>query len=406
MRKIVSKIILIISIIFVCYITVSFVLQNKLKQTYEATHQKLNNYQKWGLNTNEFVMLALSVHPYLQVQNSIYMPIEYSNKKTLLERVILLADQHYANESIKNTNELLNKVGYVRDRIVKSDDLPQDFSVSILQQIQNVSGTVFESKPTLQTIIAAKQSIDSIDVTINAQMEKVRKDSLHAELQKYKMRCEEDEIFFIQRKSLAGQKITDRCYNEIDALHTQDYLNTNLSTLSSIVRERIFATVAESEKLRNQLYQNELFSELEKRKLHERLTLVPPPAVSTGKVIVINIAIQRLYAYDNGKSIFSHAVPITSGKNGFETVTGEFAIYYKQRNFRMTSPFPGIYYDNVVDYWMPFYLGYGIHDASWRTVYGTQDYPSVGSHGCVNTPLTEVAVLYNWADVGTKVIVY
>jgi len=406
MRKIGTNIILFISIIFVCYITVSFVLQNRLKQTYEVTHQKLNNYQNWGLNTNEFVTLALSVHPYLQFQNSIYIPIEYSNKKTLLERVILLADQHYASESIKNTNELLNKVGYVRDRIVKSDDLPQDFSVSILQQIQNVSGTVFESKPTLHTIIAAKQSIDSIDVTINAQMEKIRKDSLHAELQKYKMRCEEDKIFFIQRKSLAGQKITDRCYNEIDALYTQDYLNTNSSTLSSIVRERIFAIVAESEKLRNQLYQNELFSELEKRKLHERLTLVPPSAVSTGKVIVINLSIQRLYAYDNGKSIFSHAVPITSGKNGFETVTGEFAIYYKQRNFRMTSPFPGIYYDNVVDYWMPFYLGYGIHDASWRTVYGTQDYPSVGSHGCVNTPLSEVAVLYNWAEVGTKVIVY
>lgn len=406
MQKIATKTLFLFSIIIFCYLTVSFVLQNKLKRVYELTHQKLNNYQKWGLNTEEFVTLALSVHPYLQFHNSIYIPIKYSNKKLFLERVALLADQHYANESIKNTNDLLNKVGYIRDRVVKSDDLPQDFSVAILQQIQAVSGTVFESKPTLHTIIAAKQSIDTIDVTINAQMEKVRKDSLHAELQKYKKRCEEDEIFFIQRKSSAGQEITARCYIEIDSLYAQDYLNTNSSTLSSIVRERIYAIVTESEKLRNQLYQNELFAELEKRKQHERLTLVPPSAVSTGKVIVINLSIQRLYAYENGKSIFTHAVPITSGKNGFETVTGEFAIYYKQRNFRMTSPFPGIYYDNIVDYWMPFYLGYGIHDASWRSVYGTQDYGSVGSHGCVNTPLTEVGVLYNWAEIGTKVIVY
>ena len=33
---------------------------------------------------------------------------------------------------------------------------------------------------------------------------------------------------------------------------------------------------------------------------------------------------------ENGKSIFEVAVPITTGKYGFETVTGEFAIYLKK----------------------------------------------------------------------------
>ena len=72
---------------------------------------------------------------------------------------------------------------------------------------------------------------------------------------------------------------------------------------------------------------------------------------------------------------------------------------------QMQSPFPGIYYDDVVNYWMPFYLGYGLHDAPWRSVYGTQDYVGVGSHGCVNMPLYETSILYNWAEVGTKVVV-
>ena len=48
--------------------------------------------------------------------------------------------------------------------------------------------------------------------------------------------------------------------------------------------------------------------------------------------------------------------------------------------------------------------GYAIHDAPWRSSYGpgTQAY---GSHGCVNVPMPTMTTLYNWAEVGTKVIV-
>ena len=142
-----------------------------------------------------------------------------------------------------------------------------------------------------------------------------------------------------------------------------------------------------------------------KQKEVERLTLVPPAPRQEGKVIVVNLNLQRLYAYENGKSIFPSAVLITTGKRGFETVTGEFAVYLKEQQHKMVSPFPGIHYDDVVNYWMPFYLGYGLHDAPWRSIYGTQDYPDVGSHGCVNMPLKDTVVLYNWAEIGTKVIV-
>jgi lipoprotein-anchoring transpeptidase ErfK/SrfK len=60
-----------------------------------------------------------------------------------------------------------------------------------------------------------------------------------------------------------------------------------------------------------------------------------------------------------------------------------------------------------VQYWMPFYQGFGLHDASWRNGnFGGQDYYYGGSHGCVNLPLATAEFLYNWADIGTPVWVH
>ena len=46
----------------------------------------------------------------------------------------------------------------------------------------------------------------------------------------------------------------------------------------------------------------------------------------------------------------------------------------------------GSTYASPVKYWMPFYGGYGIHDASWRKAseFNSSTYHSDGSHGCVN----------------------
>ncbi|MCX6730485.1 MAG: L,D-transpeptidase, partial [Candidatus Roizmanbacteria bacterium] len=170
-------------------------------------------------------------------------------------------------------------------------------------------------------------------------------------------------------------------------------------------RERVFAAMQKATQAKQQLIQDEQYALAAKKKEEERLTVVPPAPRQEGKIVVVNLNLQRLYAYENGLTLFPNAVPITTGKQGFETVTGEFAIYIKEQQHKMVSPFPGIYYDDVVNYWMPFYLGYGLHDAPWRAVYGTQDYGIVGSHGCVNIPFKETSILYNWAVVGTRVIV-
>jgi lipoprotein-anchoring transpeptidase ErfK/SrfK len=49
---------------------------------------------------------------------------------------------------------------------------------------------------------------------------------------------------------------------------------------------------------------------------------------------------------------------------------------------------------------MYFYEGYAIHGAYWHNRFGTPV-----SHGCVNLPVQQARKLYNWASVGTLVVV-
>lgn len=124
------------------------------------------------------------------------------------------------------------------------------------------------------------------------------------------------------------------------------------------------------------------------------------------KYIEVNLSKQQAWAYEDGKVVLS--TPITSGATGagLGTATGLFAIYYKTTNTYLNGRPYGYNYNVFVKYWMPFYLGYGMHDASWRTSFGGADYYLGGSHGCVNMPDSAAAFIYNWAPVGTPVWVH
>lgn len=127
------------------------------------------------------------------------------------------------------------------------------------------------------------------------------------------------------------------------------------------------------------------------------------------KYIEINLNKQRMWAYQDGKVV--NDSPVTSGATGagFPTATGMFSILAKQtdRHLKGYAYGPRYNYDVFVHYWMPFYQGFGLHDASWRRgAFGGQDYYYNGSHGCVNLPDGTAAWLFNWADVGTPVWVH
>ncbi len=125
------------------------------------------------------------------------------------------------------------------------------------------------------------------------------------------------------------------------------------------------------------------------------------------KYIEVNLSSQHLWAYQDHQVAFES--PITSGATGygFPTVTGLFSIYAKETNRYLDGRPLGYHYNVFVQYWMPFFSDYGLHDASWRNGnFGGTDYYYEGSHGCVNLPTATAAWLFNWAPVGTPVWVH
>jgi len=133
--------------------------------------------------------------------------------------------------------------------------------------------------------------------------------------------------------------------------------------------------------------------------------------------VEVNVSRQHVCVWDNGNVIYESAVTtgaLVYDTNGawLGTPSGLYAIYAKTTNFWMGGRDRGFTYDAVhVDYWMPFYQGYGLHDSCnsiscWRSSWGGQDYTYNGSHGCVNMPNATAAFIYNWSVVGTKVWVH
>jgi hypothetical protein len=128
-----------------------------------------------------------------------------------------------------------------------------------------------------------------------------------------------------------------------------------------------------------------------------------------GTYVEADLSNQHVYYYENGQLILD--TPCVSGTkydSSRHTVLGLYSIYYKQRNRTLRGPMVnGVpSYTSFVNFWMPFYKGYGLHDASWRGSFGGTIYYSSGSHGCINLPYNAAATLYEHTEVGTPVIVF
>lgn len=117
---------------------------------------------------------------------------------------------------------------------------------------------------------------------------------------------------------------------------------------------------------------------------------------SNQRWIEIDLANQRLVAWEGDKAVY--AVVISSGKKATPTPTGIYAIQSKHRFARMQGPG----YDVPdVPFTMYYYRGYAIHGAYWHNKFGTPV-----SNGCTNVAVNHAEWLFNWADVGTPVVVH
>ena len=118
--------------------------------------------------------------------------------------------------------------------------------------------------------------------------------------------------------------------------------------------------------------------------------------------VEINETKQHMWFYKNGSLIVQGDVVTGNVSQGHATPTGVWKLKYKVRNFVLKGPG----YASPVDVFMPFNGGIGIHDASWRSVFGGSIYLNSGSHGCVNSPPSLAKTIFNNIDANTAVICY
>lgn len=129
------------------------------------------------------------------------------------------------------------------------------------------------------------------------------------------------------------------------------------------------------------------------------------------KLIEVHLATQQLVAFQDGCPILR--TPVTTGRAALPTGRGTFHIYYKAVRYHMISPWPlgdQFYYPPTwVDHAMEF-IGNGtfFHSADWQpdSTYGPgSQYGAYASHGCVHVMDGPLQQLYDWAAIGTTVVV-
>jgi lipoprotein-anchoring transpeptidase ErfK/SrfK len=123
-------------------------------------------------------------------------------------------------------------------------------------------------------------------------------------------------------------------------------------------------------------------------------------AAKAQKAIVVSISQQMLWAYKGDQVVLNSYV--STGRSGFDTPLGSFAVLSKLPSQTMEGVIGGEYY-NVPDVpWVLYFTnsGHALHGTYWHNNFGTPM-----SHGCINLPIDVAAWLYDWAPLGTPVLV-
>lgn len=118
--------------------------------------------------------------------------------------------------------------------------------------------------------------------------------------------------------------------------------------------------------------------------------------------VEVDMTNQHVYLYYKGRLVLESDCVTGDIASGNRTPEGIYALRCRMPDCVLRGPG----YESFVSFWMPFYGGYGLHDASWRTVFGGQIYQTNGSHGCVNLPYDAAKTIYSYIRTGFPVICY
>ena len=152
----------------------------------------------------------------------------------------------------------------------------------------------------------------------------------------------------------------------------------------------------------------ELIGMLERGESGERVPVYKQTAASYespdygNSYVEINLTAQHLFLYQNGSCVLESDFVSGNPSRGNDTPAGIYGITYKERN----ATLKGENYRTPVSFWIPFNNNVGMHDATWRSEFGSNIYQTNGSHGCINLPYSVAQEIYNHVEKGTPVICY
>lgn len=116
---------------------------------------------------------------------------------------------------------------------------------------------------------------------------------------------------------------------------------------------------------------------------------------SNERWIQVNIGEQRLIAWEGDTQVYS--VTVSTGRAEEPTLPGVFTIQEKQERAWMQGE---NYEIPNVPYTMYYSGNYAIHGTYWHNQFG-----SAISNGCINVPVAQAEWLFNWASIGTPIII-
>lgn len=127
------------------------------------------------------------------------------------------------------------------------------------------------------------------------------------------------------------------------------------------------------------------------------------PKILNGKYIDINLSSQVLTTFQDGQVL--NAYMISSGKRGMDTPKGTYKI--ENKTPRAWSKTYGLFMPN----WMAIVPSgkFGIHELpEWPSGYkeGAAHLGTPVSHGCVRLGVGAAKTVYDWAPLGTPVVIY